>query len=327
MLNPKPNFMKKLSVLIILFIAFSCENESPQKSTVTLDPSLLSSLQGKDRSGARIRPPNSSELLTAVNASLASRGLQIEASMFEYFGSDQLGKTVFFSNRGNKQLGADFVPGDPRRGGDADIKYVIDNTESTTGSGLTSAQTNGAIISAMNTWDAVGCSSGLTINTFGPVAIDLGIVQNILGQGGNGSLFTDLMHAGFLPGEFFDALTPGGSDFILGVTFTFTWVSGGTATDIDNNGKADVAFREIYYNDAFSWKIGSTFDVQTVALHEAGHGLSQAHFGEAFRTDANGMIHFDPRAVMNAAYSGVQRTIAKTDEAGHCSNWASWPLN
>ena len=36
---------------------------------------------------------------------------------------------------------------------------------------------------------------------------------------------------------------------ILGVTFTFTW----TGTDWDNNGRADAAIREMYYNDNFTW--------------------------------------------------------------------------
>ena len=90
----------------------------------------------------------------------------------------------------------------------------------------------------------------------------------------------------------------------------------------------DVAFREIYYNDNFSWAANGTnhIDVETVALHEAGHGLSQGHFGSAFRS-ANGKLHFSPSAVMNAAYSGVQLDIGKTDNAGHCSNWGSWPNN
>jgi len=30
---------------------------------------------------------------------------------------------------------------------------------------------------------------------------------------------------------------------------------------------------------------------------------------------------------MNATYSGVQTSIGKTDNGGHCSNWASWPNN
>jgi hypothetical protein len=64
-----------------------------------------------------------------------------------------------------------------------------------------------------------------------------------------------------------------------------------------------------------------------VALHESGHGLSQGHFGKAFGTDANGKIHFSPLAVMNAAYSGVQQDLKGSDNAGHCSVWASWPNN
>ncbi|MEK7829947.1 MAG: hypothetical protein AAB401_02620, partial [Acidobacteriota bacterium] len=98
-------------------------------------------------------------------------------------------------------------------------------------------------------------------------------------------------------------------------------------TDIDNNGKLDTAFREILYNNAFTWRINSNIDVETVALHEAGHGLSQAHFGTAFRTNSNGVLHFAPRAVMNAAYSGVQQHLAGTDNSGHCSIWAHWPNN
>lgn len=319
--------MKKFIIPLLVLIVFSCENVEMEKSSSKLDQSMLNSFTTKGSSGAKKGvTPSSADILDIVNASLANSGLEIEAAILEYYGADQAGNTVFFSDRGNKQLSADFVPGDPRRGGDTDIKYLIDDTESATASGLSSAQTNGAIAAAMDTWGNVTCSDGLTINTFGPLPLDVGFVQNILGLGGSGSLFTDVMHAGFLPAAFFDAVAPNGSSFILGATFTLIWTSGGAPTDIDNNGKADVAFREIYYNDNFGWNTGSTYDVQTVALHEAGHALSQAHFGSAFLS-GNGKLHFSPRAVMNAAYSGVQTTIGETDNAGHCSNWASWPNN
>ena len=75
------------------------------------------------------------------------------------------------------------------------------------------------------------------------------------------------------------------------------------------------------------WNIGSTYDVETIALHEAGHGLSQAHFGTAFIDNGSGQLHFAPRAVMNAAYSGIQNSIDQTDNAGHCSIWANWNNN
>jgi hypothetical protein len=269
------------------------------------------------------------DFIDQVNERLAAEGAGHRLGVVEYITTgenEQIGRTVFFRNLGNKQLAHDFVPGDPRRNGTTDIQWFNDTFDGATSSGLTAAQTATAIGAAMGTWQDVTCST-IPLNFIGNFNVDLGFVQYLQGFGGlNGVLF-DITHAGFLPGGFFDTLAPGGSTFILGVTFTFIWVDGSDPTDIDNNGKLDTAFREIYYNDAFPWNIGSTFDVETVALHEAGHGLSQAHFGTAFGTDANGKVHFSPRAVMNAAYSGVQVDIAKSDNAGHCSNWAQWPNN
>ncbi len=99
--------------------------------------------------------------------------------------------------------------------------------------------------------------------------------------------------------------------------------------DIDGNRKTDVAFRETYYNDAFPWGIDTDFpiDIESIALHEVGHDLSQAHFGDVFVDHAAAKLHFAPRAVMNAAYSGVQQELTGTDNGGHCSNWANWPQN
>ena len=152
-----------------------------------------------------------------------------------------------------------------------------------------------------------------------------------LGAGNYGGSFdyvADVLHSGWLDRSFFDLLADGGGDFILGVTFTIIFTDeNGDPVDTDNNGKGDTAWREIYYNDNFGWNDGSTFDVETVALHEAGHGLSQGHFGKAFLDAGNGGLHFAPRAVMNAAYSGVQTDIAKSDLAGHCSNWSQWNNN
>jgi hypothetical protein len=272
-------------------------------------------------------------MLEAVNAGLALQGAGYRVEIGEYVTVGDVqgaGTTVFANNRGNKQLALDFVPGDPRRGGFTDIAWLIDNQGATShpASSLTAAQTSAAIRSAMGTWQDVECSE-IPLSDLGNVALDLGVVQNVLGFGGNGALFTDLMHAGWLPAGFFDLIAQNGSTFILGVTFTFNWIDGaGNPTDIDNNGKADVAFREIYYNNAFPWRVnGGNIDVESVALHEAGHGLSQQHFGKIFGTNANGQLHFAPLAVMNAAYSQVQHELTGSDVAGHCSNWAAWPNN
>jgi len=155
-----------------------------------------------------------------------------------------------------------------------------------------------------------------------------GFVSGLLGFGGSDKYFADVVHAGWLPGAFFDLLAPDGSSFILGATFTIIFTDDqGNPVDTDNNNKLDVAWRETYYNDAFEWADGDDYDVETIALHESGHGLSQGHFGKAFRTNSNNKLHFAPRAVMNAAYSGIQTEITGTDNGGHCSNWASWPAN
>ena len=141
------------------------------------------------------------------------------------------------------------------------------------------------------------------------------------GHGGSDVLVADIVHAGWLPGGTFP---PG----VLAATFTAVFFTPqGQPTDIDRDGQFDVVLREILYHDAFTWRVNGNVDVETVALHESGHGLSQGHFGQAFATLANNRIHFAPRAVMNAAYSGIQHDLTATDNAGHCSLWASWPSN
>lgn len=263
----------------------------------------------------------------SINQDLAKEGLMIQSiEWITSEDSEQVGRTVFFTNRGNKQLSAHYVPGDPRRGGFSDITYIVDMVDGATAGGLTAVDTQGAIDNAMATWDEVTCSA-IPVTNLGGLNVDLGYIQASLGYGGVFGWAADLTHAGWLPAGFFDAIAPNGSNFILGVTFTLIWTDSGVPTDIDNNGRDDVAFREIYYNDNFQWAVdGGGVDIETVALHEAGHGLSQGHFGSASRTK-NGKVHFSPRAVMNATYSGIQRDIRKTDNGGHCSNWASWPNN
>jgi len=234
--------------------------------------------------------------------------------------SDDVGQTVFFNDRA-KQLGAHFVPGDPRRGGRANITYLVDQAEGAV-DGLTVAQTTAAIDRAMATWNGVNCSTIPITKRPDIPGLDIGLVERLLGQPGGPFFLADITHAGWLPA----GVLP---QNVIAATFTFIFIDPATRapSDIDNNGKLDVAFREILYNDRFVWRINGNIDVETVALHESGHGLSQGHFGEAFRTDANGKIHFAPLAVMNAAYTGVQQDLKGTDNGGHCSIWASWPNN
>ena len=266
-------------------------------------------------------------IFETVNGAIAAAGRDdVQLTVVEWItDTDEVGQTVFFNNRGNKQLTGHWVPNDPRNGNGAELPWLFD-LEFTADYAV--ADQVDAIFNAMQTWQDQNCSDIPLVNA-GFFNGDYGYVQFLLGAGGTSGFFPFLTHAGWLPASFFDLLAPNGSSSILAVTFTLVWVDGSGPTDIDNNGKDDVALREIYYNDAFTWGdgTGGTVDTETIALHEVGHGLSQQHFGKLSRTDKNGKFHFAPRAVMNAGYTGPQRDLAGTDNAGHCSIWGSWPNN
>lgn len=251
-------------------------------------------------------------MVNNVNAQLEANGAEYRLEQADYItqdGANEVGRTIFFNDVGNKQLASQWVKGDVRRGGFTDIAYLVDGVDAAPG--LSIATTTAAIDRAMTTWDNVQCSD-IPITNLGVVPADVGFVQFLSGLGGLPFPLFDITHAGWLP------LAPG----VLGVTFTFNFVGG----DTNGDGKADTAFREIYYNVNEPWGIDTAFpfDVETVALHEAGHALSQAHFGKLFRTDKNGKFHFAPRALMNAGYTGIQQRVKGTDKGGHCSIWGSW---
>lgn len=304
--------LKNLSgAIALLLIGAACENQDAVQTLKPLDDSPVFMELGRSSGSARLAEEGNFAVFSAEYLTTEESG--------------QVGRTVYFNNVGNKQLSADFVPGVSLDNSD-NISYYVDNNRPS--ADLAVSASSAAIVRAMTTWDNVTCSNlGLTQIPYNSTR-RTGYVSALLGYGGSFGYTADVVHAGWLPKGFFDLLAAQGSTFILGVTFTLTFTdANGNPTDLDNNGKADVAWREIYYNDNFTWKIGNHYDVETIALHEAGHGLSQGHFGSAFASGGNNKLHFAPRAVMNAAYSGIQTSIGETDNAGHCSNWAAWNNN
>jgi len=250
--------------------------------------------------------------------------------MAEYItasGSGEMGRTVIFDNKGSKKLFSDFAVtnkgGDELDYVDPTIYYYVD--EFRPSSSISVPDATMSLDYAAMTWNEVNCSD-FNFSKVPSIPVPIGVVANQLGFLSIPVYIAEVENLGFMPKEFFDFLAPGGGNFILGVTFTFYWIDeNGDPDDFNGDGKPDTAFREIYYNDNFPWAAdGSHIDLQTVGLHEMGHGLSQGHFGTAF-FKKNGDVQFSPRAVMNASYSGIQHEIMKTDLAGHCSIWANWP--
>jgi hypothetical protein len=268
-----------------------------------------------------------SPVLERMNARLEELGLNIRVIKADLVsGKSQHNGITLIDNDRHKQLNTHFVPGDARRNADGrNIRYLVDQSDGSTTGGLTNVQSEPAIDRAMATWNAVNCGN-IPIVKRADSGVDPDIVDGLFGFGSIGTPhLADIVHAGWMPPAFFDAIFFGGGDFILGATFTVVFFDPG---DLNNDGKFDVAFREIYYNNHFAWGINAdppVADVETVALHEAGHGLSQDHFGKIFIPDNSGEVQFAPFAVMNATIFGKNHELQGSDVGGHCSIWGSWP--
>ena len=289
----------------------SCTRYDLNERGASITASDLLVLIAEERLG---RPASSgsgriSPALISLNEQLAAEDLAIGISAAEWVTvteASTFGQTVF-ANARSKQLRHHFVPGDARRGGSNDLFYQVDQLDGATTSGLTAVETEAAIDRAIATWDQGTQCSDVTLTKTSDLDLDLGFVQYLLGFGGTPARLSDIVHAGRMPGPFFDRLAFGGRHFILAVTFSFGFLDEDRRfTDIDEDGRLDVALREVYYN-------------------ETGHGLSQDHFGKIFRTNANDKLHFAPFAVMNAIISRQAQTLEASDNGGHCSIWGSWP--
>ena len=299
--------------------------------------SILSSRVVADQSADA---PVYSQTLADFNVALAQAGVnnvRVDRAELSVTGSGVDAATTLIANNRTHQLNSQFVASDPRRGGFADLSYLVDQSDGSALSRvggavvtLPNSVTEAAIDRAIRPWhDTTQCPSPAAVkladNGSDPDVVD-GLVF------GDATLIgipqADITHAGWLPRQFFDALTPNGSSFILGVTFTFIFTEDdGTPTDIDRDGNADVAFREIYYNRRFAWTAdlalaANNIDIESVVTHESGHALGLGHFGKVF-LDNNGILKFAPRAVMNAVYASPFRELAGTDDASYCSVWAS----
>jgi hypothetical protein len=308
-------------ILLAAVAVSGCDsNTSPTLDPLDDQPSLAAAKTGH-------------ALLVKANRQLAARKLNFRVAYAEYYThakSGRVGREIFAFDVGNKHIGVSYVPGLERPSGATnEIRYLVDRSDGATGTAptLSSAQTEAAIDRAMATWGDVRCSN-LAIEKVPDPDIDPDVFDGLIGFGGIGTPLADITHAGWYPPAFFDVIAEDGSDFIIAVTEFFIFVDeDGNPTDLNRDGEFDFAFAEIYYNDAFAYGIDTSdpIDVETVALHESGHGLGQAHFGKIFRTTANGKVHFAPLAVMNASYSGLDQDLRGTDRGGHCSLWASWP--
>lgn len=283
--------------------------------------------------------PRYSVELDLLRRQLAESGpAGVELAQAEYFtsaeGYDAATSQTIIANDRVHLINSQFVENDPRRGGQSHVTYVVDQSDggalSITPAGvvaLPNSVTEPVLDRSMSTWNEAGCN-GPAVVKVSDSGGNIDLIDNLVLGGAPGSPTADITHGGWLNPPFFNAIAPGGAGFILGVTFTFVFTGPGGPTDVDNNGYADVAFREIYYNRGFGWGAGApNVDIESVATHEAGHAFGLNHFGKVFVTKKDQLtaanVKYAPRAVMNAVYIEPFRQLTGADTSGFCSIWAN----
>jgi hypothetical protein len=258
-----------------------------------------------------------------VNDKLAAEGAAYALHRIEWLmhpGADLAAGNVIFAADHERQLESRWVPGDPRRLADGNnITHATWQPAAFAPGVLGSV--SGVIDAAFDSWSGVTCSN---LPLVGRTLAANVIPSAVLGAAGfiNDPFAADIATIGWIPGFFFDAmLGAGASEFVLGLTLTFTF-----AGDMDGDGRADTAAKEIWYNGNFSWSTnGGPTDVESVVLHENGHALELGHFGRIHGTLANLKLHASPRAVMNAIILGTLREPLGSDRSAYCGNFATWP--
>ncbi|HEX6904791.1 MAG TPA: matrixin family metalloprotease [Thermoanaerobaculia bacterium] len=212
-----------------------------------------------------------------------------------------------------------WVAGDWRREADGDkLTYLVDLADGLGSTGMDPAATEAAIDRAVASWKADVCLNKVSMVKRTAGGSDPDIFDGLFGHGGVGNYRTaDIVHAGWLPPDFFERVSgPGSGAEVVALSVTFIYVTrDGQPTDFDNDRRLDTAHSEIYYNQGFSWLAGTahSMDVESVALHEFGHALGLGHIGSPLS------------AVMNPIYNGTRSALEPLDHAALCQVWASWP--
>src|SRR5688572_10787273 len=186
----------RLFVLGLLAFTVACDREGP----VAIDDGT----KGAPFAAAKgTGDPYVLKKMEGANRKLAARRLNLAVESIEFF---TIGKGRP-SNRIHQQEFR-WVPNDPRREAQGnDITYLVDESDGGTASGLSSAQTTAAIDRGLATWAANDALKKVEIVRRDDPGQDPDIFDSFFGFGDLGNfLFADIVNAGWLPREFFEAV-------------------------------------------------------------------------------------------------------------------------
>jgi hypothetical protein len=316
-------------VAITLLGCVACTRESTAPATLAASPNLSVSNSDGDAVGV-------SQYFADANRRALASGARVAVSRAELLVSADASlkiPRIIFANDRALRTDTRWVARDVRRlSTDATLTYAVFAP-------FAAATVGGAAEAAFDasfaTWNAVGCSNMRVRKK----ALAPGQFPSFLLTG----LFppADINDIGFVPGSVFDQIFgPGASQVTIGVTITYAFIQIGLngkpildadgnsiPTDIDGDGRADTALKEVWFNDALQYSstgAAGRIDIESAALHEHGHALELGHFGKITGDPRTGKLQASPRAVMNAVDLGAQRSLLGTDNGALCGNYASW---
>ena len=332
--------MKKLlsaSGLLALVALAACSDVAPVAPAIAV-PAASSAARSLDM-GAVLSTEGAvltdeatalSEYLVQLNDELAASGSNMRYLKAELLmdGSrwDGVTSTIVLADNRYRGIGAEWVPGDPRRGERVGVNYLVQQnllptTRDADGKNVKlvdKVQLNAQIEEGMTAWRNQSCSAPITPLSKTDKSVD--IVQR-----------------GWYDRKFFwqFASDTASANSIIGITLSqgFITPDGKFYTDIDRNGKVDLSFSQIIYNNRFYWGSNAApnvVDFYSIITHETGHALGLGHFGKLFVTKhdtADGIqisdIKYSPYAIMNAAYVTGRNEIAGTDRSSFCQIWSA----
>lgn len=255
--------------------------------------------------------------------------------IYEHHAVSENSPTLILADNRTRLTVPQWVPNDPRRGGQRGLKWgylranvptrVYDPSVPGSLRLATSAELEAHIVEAMAAWDARPCS-------------DAPLTRLFPGQPG----VPDIIQVGWQPNSWFVQNFPPNGAAVIGVTLTSVFVNNlvdKIPTDIDGNGRPDIAMQQIVYNGGKIWSDNgplNTMDFFSIIAHETGHAFGLDHFGKVFVTkkdisfneqgqpviDVND-IKYAPKALMNAVYVMGRTDITGSDNGAFCQIWAS----